>query len=1283
MSSCSRCPAGKINTDPYATDAGLHDAGSDCNPCPSGKFSSTDSSSCIVCPAGTYVFNMSSCEFCTSGRYAPTAVNDDCISCPAGLHTKVLLGASTCTACDAGTYSAALAVNCTLCNVGRSSLTQAPNCTKCIPGFHAAFEGSSSCSACAGGSSTGEIYGASACFSCPEGTFQAETGQAACRVCSTGSYADSTGTLSCTACAAGYYVNKTGSKECDVCPIGTAQPEAGTTSCRECVAGKYSDVVASSACTNCAAGYYVNKTGSTECLECTVGKYQSATGQSSCFPCAIGKYGDSTASSSCSECSLGRYQSLTGTTACLLCTKGKATAVTGQPSCRGCESGRYSDVMGASICSLCAAGYFSHPESTNCSMCNRGYFHHRGSCVRCGEGDWIGATCDRRGLRLESITLKPGYWRTSSFSDKVLSCEDGDACVGGNETQGLCARGHYGPWCSNCLDGYYSPDIRECESCSGKEKRTVIIIIAVVLLVMLVLVFFASFLWRLWYSSGDSTNPTWRPEDNPSVVHRNSVLKLVLIFAQAIASLQAIFDMDFPFPFHHIVEISHVFAFDIAPLTNATPLTCVTGHVEFYQTLKTMTLLPLVVVLLRLGSYFWNRRASVTMGRVRYVWTKVQRDIVVVLFLMQPLASKVAFQTYVCTDPMDDGGIYLEADLTLRCDTVRHTFYLVYAGLMIVIWPVGVTALFAVALYRSRERISGEYFQVTGDARGIGQTEKQYHETDAIAIEHRSPDTTKNVQLFEALSGRVNQYLDGDVYGIDELFFRLAQHRVHCLSRVEFKEALCFLCVSTLYHYADEEVEALFNDLSSRLTQHAGVITLDSFSFSISLQPLHDPRLQSLSLLLTYRNAVFAWELVVMVRRVILGAALVVLGTGQISQAAAGTFVAFIGTALQAHFFPFEDQRENYLALSMDASVLFCLQFGLLVMTDSKSLSSTPWRMVGCVLTIMTIGCILYAAKLSVGQTAEALWQEHRKHRLLLTRRRTDAVHRTTRGKRSAVIPDLSAAEDSDRSEYATTRDVNDENVKEMGLNQRNSDSDSYSEDSVHVPSESSSQEYISDNDSNIDSNRSTLGNPNTVISHNNESPSMLSVFGTIHGKAAEVPMTIQNTGFGIQANPFRMAGHEKDEGERSLKGSDSSSYSEDTSHVSSEDDYQGSIPTDYSYSARDKLDRMASSTVSGAVHKMAVEASMITTPITPTMLHSQTTGSFNNEATSIELTRSEHRTSTASCENGEESSVNYSDSDSYSEDPSHVSSDAGNRDLISGNESDLSDDYTIENTHF
>mgnify|MGYP004256279011 CR=1 FL=1 len=126
------------------------------------------------------------------------------------------------------------------------------------------------------------------------------------------------------------------------------------------------------------------------------------------------------------------------------------------------------------------------------------------------------------------------------------------------------------------------------------------------------------------------------------------------------------------------------------------------------------------------------------------------------------------------------------------------------------------------------------------------------------------------------------------------------------------------------------------------------------------------------------------------------------------------TLVAFLGTALQAHFFPFEDDRENYLALAMDASMLFCLQFGLVAMADSQSLSSTPWRLVGIGLTAMTVSCILYGAKLSLGEAVGTLWQTHRQHQRDANRRRTDAAHRTTRSKLSSVMPELPAEEGDD-----------------------------------------------------------------------------------------------------------------------------------------------------------------------------------------------------------------------------------------------------------------------------
>ena len=151
--------------------------------------------------------------------------------------------------------------------------------------------------------------------------------------------------------------------------------------------------------------------------------------------------------------------------------------------------------------------------------------------------------------------------------------------------------------------------------------------------------------------------------------------------------------------------MSHLFALDLAPYADSTPLRCLSDHVEFYRTLLTMTLGPVVIVLLRAGLYYWHRRAFVATGRVAHSWGQTESDIVVVLFLTQPLASKVAFQTFICTDRLDDGGSYLEADLTLRCDTKRHTIYSAFAGLMVAVWPVGVTALFGVALYNSRRLI--------------------------------------------------------------------------------------------------------------------------------------------------------------------------------------------------------------------------------------------------------------------------------------------------------------------------------------------------------------------------------------------------------------------------------------------------------------------------------------------------------------------------------------------------------------------------------------------------
>ena len=59
------------------------------------------------------------CFICPVGRYAPTAVNEECIECQEGDYTGVDEGATSCSSCDAGKFSPGLSVNCTICPAGK------------------------------------------------------------------------------------------------------------------------------------------------------------------------------------------------------------------------------------------------------------------------------------------------------------------------------------------------------------------------------------------------------------------------------------------------------------------------------------------------------------------------------------------------------------------------------------------------------------------------------------------------------------------------------------------------------------------------------------------------------------------------------------------------------------------------------------------------------------------------------------------------------------------------------------------------------------------------------------------------------------------------------------------------------------------------------------------------------------------------------------------------------------------------------------------------------------
>ena len=138
--------------------------------------------------------------------------------------------------------------------------------------------------------------------------------------------------------------------------------------------------------------------------------------------------------------------------------------------------------------------------------CNSGFFiqavdaKHCDSalqCTKCPAGMVCGFQQD-----LQDAHIDPGKYRVSSSSLVVVDCLEPATCVGGAAFgDNLCAEGHGGPLCQNCIDEdrdnrtgvseEFAKKGRKCVRCSKSDKDTlimVVVIFAVALAVVMVYV---------------------------------------------------------------------------------------------------------------------------------------------------------------------------------------------------------------------------------------------------------------------------------------------------------------------------------------------------------------------------------------------------------------------------------------------------------------------------------------------------------------------------------------------------------------------------------------------------------------------------------------------------------------------------------------------------------------------------------------------------------------------------------------------------------------------------
>lgn len=126
---------------------------------------------------------------------------------------------------------------------------------------------------------------------------------------------------------------------------------------------------------------------------------------------------------------------------------------------------------------------------------------------------------------------------------------------------------------------------------------------------------------------------------------------------------------------------------------------------DYHDGLLAATVGPLAAMALLGVSYTVAVRRNLgSEGGLHAVRRKHHNALIFVTFFVYSSVSSAVFRAFAC-DKLDDGNAYLRADYRIECDSPRHKAFQIYAGLMIVVYPVGIPLFYALILFHEHKTL--------------------------------------------------------------------------------------------------------------------------------------------------------------------------------------------------------------------------------------------------------------------------------------------------------------------------------------------------------------------------------------------------------------------------------------------------------------------------------------------------------------------------------------------------------------------------------------------------
>lgn len=162
--------------------------------------------------------------------------------------------------------------------------------------------------------------------------------------------------------------------------------------------------------------------------------------------------------------------------------------------------------------------------------------------------------------------------------------------------------------------------------------------------------------------------------------------------------------MTYPDVYQRFLDGVNILNFDVLWIPSAGCLV----EVGFHGRLLVSTIGPLVALALLAITYTVAKRRSFgSEAALQKIRQKHVSMVLLITFLVYSSVSATVFQSFACED-LDDRKNYLRADYRIECDSSKHRAFQVFAGIMILVYPVGVPLFYGYLLYNNRRLLKSE-----------------------------------------------------------------------------------------------------------------------------------------------------------------------------------------------------------------------------------------------------------------------------------------------------------------------------------------------------------------------------------------------------------------------------------------------------------------------------------------------------------------------------------------------------------------------------------------------